>query len=70
MVTLRKPKRSRAIIYLFECESKPYFLPPYVSVFAQVVKFSKKKKEKQNNNKKQQTNKHSKSTLYITSFRP
>ena len=46
MVTLRKPKRSRAIIYLFECESKPYFLPPYVSVFAQVVKFSKKKKRK------------------------
>lgn len=46
MVRLRKPKRSRAIIYLFECESKPYFLPPYVSVFAQVVKFSKKKKRK------------------------
>lgn len=59
MVTLRKPKRSRAIIYLFECESKPYFFP-YGSVFAKVVKFSKKKKEKQNNNKKQQTNKHSK----------
>ena len=45
MVTLRKPKRSRAIIYLFECESKPYFLPPYVSVFAKVVKFSKKKRK-------------------------
>ena len=45
MVTLRKPKRSRAITYLFECESKPYFLPPYVSVFAQVVKFSKKKRK-------------------------
>lgn len=45
MVTLRKPKRSRAIIYLFERESKPYFLPPYVSVFAQVVKFSKKKRK-------------------------
>ena len=29
-----------------------------------------KKKEKQNNNKKQQTNKQSKSTLYIISFRP
>ena len=28
-----------------------------------------KKKEKQNNNKKQQTNKQSKSTLYIISFR-
>ena len=45
MVTLRKPKRSRAIIYLFECESKPYFLPPYGSVFAKVVKFSKKKRK-------------------------
>ena len=29
-----------------------------------------KKKEKQNNNKKQQTNKQSKWTLYIVSFRP
>ena len=58
MVTLRKPKRSRAIIYLFECESKPYFLPPYVSVFAQVVKFSKKKKKNKTTTKNnRQTNK-------------
>lgn len=57
MVTLRKPKRSRAIIYLFECESKPYFLPPYVSVFAQVVKFSKKKKKNKTTTKNnRQTN--------------
>ena len=47
MVTLRKPKRSRAIIYLFECESKPYFLPPYVSVFASLhTLFSLAKKQK------------------------
>lgn len=57
MVTLRKPKRSRAIIYLFERESKTYFLPPFVSVFAQVVKFSQKKKENKTTTKNnRQTN--------------
>ena len=55
MVTLRKPKRSRAIIYLFECESKPYFLPPYGSVFAKVQQKKKKNKTTTKNNR--QTNK-------------
>ena len=56
MVTLRKPKRSRAIIYLFECESKPYFyllMAPSLQKLLSLAKKKRKTKQQQKTTDKQ-----------------